>query len=165
MNVKVANPAWILYSALVLLACGWLVAVVAAPKLMCNGSEWVALILYRTFALVCHQRNERSFHWCGWPLAVCVRCTGIYLGALLGLLLYPFCYRPDNASVPAKRYLLLASTLLALDWVLGVAGVFRQNPGTRLVTGLMAGAVIAFYVFPALRLALLPSASSRTEVT
>lgn len=156
MKGKAAKPARIIYTVLLALACVWLIALLAAPKLMCSGHEWGALMLYRTFAIICHQRSERSFQWCGWPLAVCVRCTGIYAGALLGLLLYPLWRCLDAAQLPARRYLLLALALLALDWALGAAGVLAHNTGARLVTGLLAGAVAAFYVLPALLAALLP---------
>jgi uncharacterized membrane protein len=146
---------WI-YAGLLVLAVGWLAAILAAPKLMCSGYEWRALILYRAFALICHQQRGRSFHWCEWPLAVCVRCTGIYAGALLGLFLYPLWYRLDAVQLPARRYLLLALALLALDWALGLVGVFVHNAASRWVTGLLAGTAAAFYVLPALLAALLP---------
>lgn len=150
------KPANWIYVGVLLVAVGWLAAILAAPKLMCGGYEWGALILYRAFAVICHQQSERSFHWCGFSLAVCVRCTGIYTGALLGLLIYPLWYCLDAAHLPARRYLLLVLALLALDWTLGVAGVFVHNPASRLVTGLFAGTTAAFYVLPALLAALLP---------
>lgn len=146
---------WI-YAGVLVLAGGWSMAILAAPQLMCRGNEWAGLILYRTFAIICHQRSERSFHWCGWPLAVCVRCTGIYVGAMLGLLLYPLWRCLDDAHLPARRYLLLALALLILDWALGMAGLSVHNSASRLVTGLIAGAVAAFYVLPALLAALAP---------
>lgn len=146
---------WI-YAGVLVLVGGWLSAILAAPNLMCSGYEWCALILYRAFALICHQQRERSFHWCGWPLAVCVRCTGIYAGAMLGLLIYPWWGRLDVVRLPAKRYLLFALALLTLDWGLGVAGLFVHNTASRLVTGLIAGTVAAFYVLPGLLAALLP---------
>ncbi len=157
MREKAAKPARIIYTTLLALACVWLMALVAAPKLMCSGHEWSALILYRTFALICHQRSARSFHWCGWPLAVCVRCTGIYAGALLGLLLYPLWRCLSAPQIPARQYLLWALVLLALDWALGAAGLFVHHAASRLITGLIAGAVAAFYVLPALLAALVPA--------
>jgi uncharacterized membrane protein len=156
------KPSSWLYAGVLVLAGGWLTAILAAPKLMCGGYEWGALILYRAFALICHQRGERSFHWCGWPLAVCVRCTGIYAGAMFGLLIYPWCRSLDVVQLPARRYWLLALTLLVLDWALGQAGIFVHNSGSRLVTGLIAGAVTSFYVLPGLLAALLPTSAKQT---
>ncbi len=157
MSEKAAYPARVIYTTLLALVCVWLAALVAAPALMCGGHEWGGLILYRAFALICHQRSERSYHWGGWPLAVCVRCTGIYAGALLGLLLYPLWRGLSAPQMPARTYLLWALALLALDWALGAAGVLVHNTATRLVTGLVAGAVAAFYVLPAVLAALLPA--------
>lgn len=146
---------WI-YAGLLVLAGGWLTALLAAPRLMCSGYELGALVLYRVFALICHQQRERSFHWCGWPLAVCVRCTGIYFGALVGLLLYPFWYQLGTSHIPRRKYFIWVLILLALDWALGAADVVAHNTASRLVTGLLAGTVSAFYVLPALLVAMLP---------
>ena len=147
---QAAKQVWIAYTVLLGLASGWLALLLVTPKLMCNGHEWGALLLYRAFALICHQRVERSFQWCGWPLAVCVRCTGIYAGGVLGLLLYPLMRCLAVPHSLARRSLLLALVLLAMDWGLGAAGVSVHNTGTRLVTGLAVGVVAVIYVLPAL---------------
>jgi len=38
-------------------------------------------------SLSCHQAVERSFWWGDYPLPLCTRCLGIYVGIFLGLLL------------------------------------------------------------------------------
>jgi uncharacterized membrane protein len=150
MAAAVRTKARLIYASVLALALVWLAALWLAPQLLCSGHEWAALLLYRGFALVCHQRPERSFHWCGGPLAVCVRCTGIYAGAVLGLLLYPLRQGLALRALPPRRYLLLAAGLLCLDWLSGVSGRAVNNVGSRLATGLLLGAVAAFYVLPLL---------------
>ena len=34
---------------------------------------------------VCHRIGERSFHIGGRSLSLCARCTGMYLGAMVGM--------------------------------------------------------------------------------
>ncbi len=46
-----------------------------------GAPSWIRLV----YAAVCHQVSERSLHVAGAALAVCARCTGLYLGGVLGL--------------------------------------------------------------------------------
>ncbi len=57
----------------------WCLAIVAAPL-----GHWESV--YSFFSAICHQLPERSWNLAGSPLAVCIRCTSIYLGFLLGTL-------------------------------------------------------------------------------
>jgi uncharacterized membrane protein len=150
MLSNATNRVWIVYAAVVGLALLWLLAIVAVPWLMCRGDEMTATVLYRGFALVCHQQGARSFHWCGWPLAVCARCLGIYAGALLGLLLYPRWRSLNTLALPARRYLVVALAPLFIDWALGALGIIASPAVTRMATGLLAGSTAAFYLLPVL---------------
>ena len=101
--------------------------VVAAPL---AHSPW----LYFAFSFVCHQQPERSLWVAGLPLAVCARCAGIYLGALLGLLL----------NLPSRRTLLLAALILvAVDWATEAAGLHPPWLLLRFLTGALAGLAAA----------------------
>ena len=61
-------------------------APLAAPLLA--ATHPVATLLIRSFfSRVCHQDPARSFMIEGSPVAVCVRCLGIYLGTAMGALL------------------------------------------------------------------------------
>src|SRR5271167_251949 len=71
-------------------------AAMAAPYFVSHRLIAIGLALERGFAIVCHQRPERSFRLFGGTVAVCSRCLGIYLGAALGLLFWtsrPFALR------------------------------------------------------------------------
>src|SRR5205823_10771490 len=63
---------------------------IAAPLL--PTSPLLSLAIRKFFSIVCHQDPDRSFWIAGAPVAVCVRCLGIYLGAALG-----------SAGVPPAR--------------------------------------------------------------
>jgi len=104
--------------------------------------------------VVCHQRPERSFHWHGAQLAVCARCTGIYLGACTTALLAPL---PPSlyarwAGPPARLARLLAvaalpmAATLAAEWT----GVWLPSSIARAATGVLLGAAVALVVTAAL---------------
>ncbi|NOT60769.1 MAG: DUF2085 domain-containing protein [Acidobacteria bacterium] len=127
----------------------WFVAVVAllwlswlwlTPWLMATQRVLPALVFYRVFALVCHQLPERSFSVQGFPLPVCVRCTGIYVGFALGWLLSVRWPRMP------RRWLIAAFLPLASDWFLGVAGWWPNTPTSRTLTGALAGGALAWWL-------------------
>jgi uncharacterized membrane protein len=122
----------------------WLAAIVAAPYLRRQGSSW-SPFLYSCFAPLCHQRPERSFRAFGYPLAVCARCTGIYVGALIGLAAYPFRRGFDALKLPRLSALAAVSAPLALDAAGHVLGLWDSPAVIRMATGLLWGSILPFY--------------------
>src|SRR5215207_6780653 len=79
----------------------FLVALIAiAPVAAAGEHADVAQGIYRAFGTLCHQLPERSYHIYGHKLAVCSRCTGLYAGFGLTLLLYPLIRSLRNALTP-----------------------------------------------------------------
>src|SRR5262249_46137120 len=74
---RAAIAIWVFISAMALLIVG---SILAAPLLRSANHPELATAIYRTFSFVCHQIPERSFKLAGYQLAVCSRCTGIYMG-------------------------------------------------------------------------------------
>jgi Predicted membrane protein (DUF2085) len=69
----------------------WFGLVVAAPFFASRPhastpESLLILAVYGVGSLVCHQLPERSYHLWTAQLPVCARCTGIYLGAVVGIL-------------------------------------------------------------------------------
>jgi uncharacterized membrane protein len=85
----------------------WLAAILLAPFLA-RATDWLAAVPYLVGSLVCHQQPERTFHLAGAQLPVCARCTGLYLGAALGLGAWASRARRRRAGWPR------ASALVAL---------------------------------------------------
>ncbi len=133
-----------LYAATLAGECLWLGAILVAPYLRSRGSGW-ASVLYACFAPICHQRPERSFQAFGYPLAVCARCSGIYLGILLGLLAYPFRRGFKVLRLPKLFALALVSAPIAIDAAANILGFWNTGPVIRLVTGLFWGSILPFY--------------------
>jgi len=110
----------------------------------------LSAVLYNVFSHVCHQFGDRTFLLGSEPLAVCIRCTAIYAGFLIGLVAFPFLKRLDRPTVPSRTLLILALAPMALDVVLASLGIHSSTVATRLVTGFLTGVVLPFYFLPPL---------------
>ena len=108
----------------------------------------MGLALERGFAIVCHQRPERSFWIFGAEMAVCSRCLGIYLGAAAGLLL-------QTSRRTALRLLVAAAAFNLLDAMTELTGLHGNWLVIRFALGLLLGATGAL---------LISSSVSRAEI-
>ncbi len=117
--------------------------VLAAPWATDRGS-WIAPLLYAIFDPVCHQIPERSFHLWHQPLAVCHRCTGLYLGFALGILAWPALERAAARLLERPRTIVLFSIPLAID-----AMLLANTAASRFATGLIAAFPVALLVLAA----------------
>lgn len=125
----------------------WLGGIFAAPYLRSQSWPWSRLV-YSFYSPVCHQVAERSFLCFGQPLAVCGRCTGIYLGFLLGLGLYPFLKGWGRVSFPASRLFFIVSVPILLDTAANFFGLWQTPNVARLVTGVLWGIILPHYFIP-----------------
>lgn len=89
-------------------------------------------------AFMCHQIPERSFFIKGKQLPLCARCTGIFVGYILGIIL---------ACVVGYRKLLLIS-LLIIPMLIdgGIQLIFKKESNNirRFVTGILGGIGIIY---------------------
>ncbi|HZU86372.1 MAG TPA: DUF2085 domain-containing protein, partial [Anaerolineaceae bacterium] len=121
---------------------------------------------------VCHRIEARSFFLADRSLPLCARCTGLFLGALLGLLTQSWWGRrslPPASGMPARRYLLLFGAFLlfyAFDGAnsylsLIMPSLYEPNNALRLSSGLLLGIGISALLLPVLRQAMLAELDSR----
>lgn len=108
---------------------------------------------YAIGSVICHQIPDRSFFLDGRQLPVCARCTGLYLGGIVGLA--GWCawkigrgWRVIDASPRgAVRLVILTGVPTALSVALGITGVWDGSNVTRamlaLPLGISAGGVVA----------------------
>jgi uncharacterized membrane protein len=115
---------------------------------------------------VCHRISERSFHLGSYQLPLCARCSGMYLGAMLGLT-YQVIISRRRAGTPPWRVI---TPLILLVIAFGVDGsnsylylikatypgilanihnLYIPNNILRLLTGSGMGLVISAAIFPA----------------
>jgi uncharacterized membrane protein len=141
--------------------------VVVAPLAAASGHDEIARGIYGAFRVLCHQLPERSYFIDGHKLAVCSRCTGIYAGFALALLLYPLIRSLRNTAVPARKWLVLATIPTLIDFSLTFFGIWENTHTSRLLTGLLLGGAAVFYVMPGiidLSLRALRTRATRTPV-
>jgi uncharacterized membrane protein len=122
--------------------------IVVAPVAAADGHSKIAFGIYGAFATLCHQLPERSYFIAGYKLAVCSRCTGVYAGFALTLLLYPLIRSLRSTEFPPRRWLLLAAIPLAIDFSLTFFGIWENTHTSRLLTGALLGSATVFYVMP-----------------
>jgi len=105
---------------------------------------------------VCHQIDTRSFHFGDQKMPLCARCTGLFLGALLGVVYQLF--RGHKGKLPSIPLMILLG-LFAFTWVFdGVNSFLMLHPTlpslyetsniTRLITGTGMGLAIAGILVP-----------------
>lgn len=105
---------------------------------------------------VCHQIDDRSFHIGERPLPLCARCSGMFLGALLGMV-YQAVQGKKGEMPPLPVAILFG--VFALSWAFDGANSFSmlvpQIPSlyqtqnwTRLVTGTGMGLAVAAILWP-----------------
>ncbi len=108
---------------------------------------------------ICHQISERAFHVDGHPLPLCARCTGIYLGVMIGFGVLLTGGRGRAALFAPRRVLLVMAlfiVVLGLDGINsylhlfpGYTGPYAPSNEMRLITGSLAGLVMITIMLPA----------------
>jgi len=97
----------VVYLFVLLFAIVWNFLVLSPVILVRLGLNDVADLVYLFFKPICHQIDSRSFYIYGVKLAVCSRCSLIYLGALLGSVISWFVYE-ENLLKKSNFFLVLA---------------------------------------------------------
>jgi len=116
---------------------------------------WVAAVVLAPGAVfpiahfVCHQRTDRSFFFDGHQLAVCARCTGIYVGAAVAVPV-ALAFAGPLARSRARALLVLGALPTAITWTLEVAGVAPFSNAVRCIAGVPLGFAAAWLVFATL---------------
>jgi uncharacterized membrane protein len=107
---------------------------------------------------VCHQIGERSFMVNGEPLPLCARCTGMYVGVMIGLGLMLAGGRgraSQFAPVPVLAVLAVFVVIMGLDGVNsylhlfpGYQGPYAPTNPIRLITGSLTGLAMIQILLP-----------------
>lgn len=105
---------------------------------------------------VCHQIPGRSFQIFGRALPLCARCSGMFTGAMLGLIFQ--IAQGRKGKMPPVPVMILFG-LLALAWALdglnsftmlipGFSSVYETQNWTRLITGTGMGLALSAILVP-----------------
>ncbi len=107
---------------------------------------------------ICHRIPERSFIVGGRQLPLCARCTGTFLGAVLGLMVMLLLRRHRASRLPLASVLLVLVAFVAL-WAFdglnsymtlfpGAPSLYEPRNWLRLTTGMLNGLALIVFVFP-----------------
>jgi uncharacterized membrane protein len=108
--------------------------------------SYVAAFIYAAGSIVCHQLPERSLHIAGVQLPVCARCTGLYVGGVVGIVVWLARARRPLPHASARRALMIAAAPTLVTVITAAAGWW--DPGNILRAalamplGLIVGAVV-----------------------
>jgi uncharacterized membrane protein len=107
---------------------------------------------------VCHRIEERSFHVEGRPLSLCARCTGMYLGAVVGMVYQTLLGRRRTAWPRTGIMLVLGAFLVAFGvdginsgiiFYMGKPLLYQPSNILRLITGTGMGLAMSIVLLPA----------------
>lgn len=121
------------------------------------NQAWWLHILHYLGGGICHQLAERSLQCGGVALPLCARCTGTFLGALVGLVALVWRH-PRSTRLPRLGILVLLGIFLitwAADglnsylWLFPAAPHLYEPSNTfRLVTGSLEGLALVTLIWP-----------------
>jgi uncharacterized membrane protein len=123
----------------------WLAGIFLAPLLRSLDLRWAGLV-YALYSPVCHQLPSRSLWAWGFPLAVCARCLGIYLGFGAGVAFYPVIRGFHRVRLPETKAFLAFSAPIVIDTAGNFLGIWRSPGPARLALGLLWGSILPYYL-------------------
>jgi uncharacterized membrane protein len=146
----------VLRRAFITASIAWAVLLPIAPFAASRPSPapaWYALAfaMYAAGSFICHQMPARSYHLWAAQMPVCARCTGLYAGAALGVVLCVASGFRSTIATWHARLLLAGAALptavtLAYEWTTGVA----PSNTIRALAGAPLGAAIAITILSSL---------------
>ncbi len=126
-----------------------------APYLMSIGMERPAKLVYALYRLTCHQLPERSFFVFGHKMALCARCSSLYIsfwgvGLFYGLWRSTPLGRRCRLSPLRLRFLFLLALPMAIDGTMQLLGFWESTNTLRAITGALAGGGFGLFAYPLL---------------
>lgn len=139
---------WLVLIALIIVTISWLLN---SPEGLLGKADAIGYA-------ICHRIDSRSFHIGNLQMPLCARCTGIYLGVVLGITLMAVAGRGRaGLSSPAP----VIFTFVAFIAIMGVDGInsyltliprlphlYEPQNWLRLITGMLNGLAVTGLVYP-----------------
>ncbi len=150
-----------------LIALALLLLLIATPGGILYKADWVGYA-------VCHRITERSFVLSGRQLPLCARCTGTFIGALVGLLGQALVLRRRRAADFPPGHILVFLFAFVLFWgadgfnsymaLIGGPHVYEPQNWLRLTTGSLQGLAMSAFVYPVFNFTLWRRPSTEANV-
>jgi uncharacterized membrane protein len=123
---------------------------------------------------ICHQIPERTFFFNGTPMPLCARCSGTYLGALVGFAGLLILGRRRVGQLPPTRVVIVLAgfiVLMGIDGLNSYLSFFPNAPQLyeprnlfRLTTGLLNGLALSLIVYPVFNVTLWREVEQRRSI-
>jgi uncharacterized membrane protein len=107
---------------------------------------------------VCHQLPERCLVYEGQPLPLCARCTGAFLGIIIGFITLRAIGQGRRSQLPTWRPSLVLAFLVGLwavdgfnslvQLVIGKPWLYEPRNSLRLITGMGTGLAVSVLLYP-----------------
>lgn len=107
---------------------------------------------------ICHQLPERSFFLDGRQLPLCARCTGTFLGAIVGMIAMLLLGRRRASRLPSAPVLFILVFFVGfwafdglnsyMTFFPGAPNLYEPQNWLRLTTGMLNGLALVIIVFP-----------------
>jgi uncharacterized membrane protein len=141
-------PTWLALIALAVIFTAWFVN---APAGLLGKADSIGYA-------ICHRIDSRSFHIGNVQFPLCARCTGIYLGVVLGIGIMAALGRWRGGSLPPRRVMVVMVLFISVMGVDGVNSYMKLLPGLssvyepqnwlRLLTGILTGVAVSGLIYP-----------------
>lgn len=119
-----------------------------APLLAANGYETASRILYLPYRLICHQRDDRSFHLHGEQMAFCERDVAIVTAAVLAGLSFALIRRWRGLPRIGFAVAIIFALPMAIDGGTQLIGLRESTPELRVLTGSLFSLGAGWFVLP-----------------
>lgn len=112
-----------------------LIAGVITPILICLENYSWYFTLHHLLGKTCHQAVERCFYILDYPVGICCRCTGIYVGITLLLMNYFF----FKNKIIKWKYTIIISFIGLAEKVIEILGIYNGTNLLRFISGFFLG--------------------------
>lgn len=110
-------------------------------------AEWLNGFIHFLASSVCHALPERSLIFSRGALPFCARCTGVYSGFFLTLLLF-LSFGKSQISFPSRSLTFLNLGFIAAMVLFGFHLIGDAPALSRLIVGALFGSALAIFIFP-----------------
>lgn len=126
---------------------GGLILILFSFSLHFSNDPTFLMITHRSYSLICHQMEERTFFFNEKPMFICSRCFGIYSGVTLLFGLFLISNRIRNKLIGIKsRQILLLSIPLLINWNINFIIKIDSTNFVRFLTGFLFSLIPVYYL-------------------
>ena len=142
------------YNLLLIGSALWCFLLFIPPLLTSNlfPSHSLSRVFYSGFSKICHQDDIRSFHFLGQKLAVCIRCSSIYVGFFAGVVVFGLVRKAEVLKF--HPWFIVSMLPMLIDVAFDLFGIHSSNDVTRCLTGSVFGLLAGIVLVPSFEEAL-----------